>query len=88
MAISNDDDPEKFKKGVELVYAQLFSVLEKQGLKKIQTNGKFDPYKHEVLLTEKHEDKEDEEILEELQPGYVFHEQVIRTAKVKINKKW
>jgi len=76
----------EFTKGVELIYAQFYELMEKQGLKKIDSSGKFDPYKHEVLLAEK-SDKESGIILEELQSGYMLGDKIIRHAKVKIAKK-
>lgn len=72
--------------GIKLIYAQLFSVLEEQGLKSIECKGKkFDPLTQEVLLQEE-SDKEDI-VLEELQKGYTLNGKLIRTAKVKISKK-
>jgi molecular chaperone GrpE len=80
-------EKEKFVKGVELIYSQLFSALEKEGLKPIKAEGqKLDPIKHEVLLKEK-SDKEEDTILEELQKGYLLDEKVIRHSKVKVSKK-
>ena len=86
LALKNSKDNEQFKKGVEMIYAQLFQTLEEMGLKQIETNGKFDPYKHEVLLTEK-SDKENNTILEEIQKGYQIENMIIRHSKVKISKK-
>ena len=88
LALKNSQDKEKFMKGLEMIYAQLFQTLEEEGLRKIDTLGKkFDPYLHEVLMTESNEKKEDEEITDELQKGYKLNEKVLRYAKVKVNKK-
>ena len=38
LALKHNND-----KGVEMIYSQLYSLLEKEGLKKIDANGKFDP---------------------------------------------
>jgi len=74
-----------FIKGIELIYAQLFSALKEEGLKQIETIGKkFDPYANEVLMHE-NSDKEDI-VLEEFQKGYTLNGKLIRTAKVKIGK--
>tara|TARA_Y100000310_G_C20665323_1_gene807169 strand:+ start:1549 stop:2034 length:486 start_codon:yes stop_codon:yes gene_type:complete len=86
LALKNSDNPEEFKKGIKLIFSQLFQTLEDMGLRPIKTEGKFDPYKHEVLLTED-SDKEDNTILEELQKGYQMEEMVIRHSKVKVAKK-
>lgn len=87
LALNNKDKEEDFIKGVELIYSQLFDVLEKQGLRPIQALGrKFDPYSHEALLQQE-SDKEDNLVLEELQKGYMFNNKLVRTSKVKISKK-
>lgn len=76
----------KYQKGLELIYTQLYSTLENQGLKIINTkNQKFDPYKHEVLMV-KECDQEDDLIIQEFQKGYMIGENVIRHSKVMIAK--
>lgn len=71
--------------GTKLIYSELFSLLESEGLSKIKTEGKFDPTLHEVLIQE--EGDVEDEIIEELQAGYKLGEKVIRATKVKITKK-
>jgi molecular chaperone GrpE len=76
-----------FYKGTELIYSQLIDALRSQGLKHIDCIGKgFDPYYHEVLITEE-SGEEPNTIIEELQKGYLLHDKVIRHSKVKIAKK-
>lgn len=75
-------------RGVEMIYKNLMKALEKEGLKKIEAKGKkLDPSYHEVLLTCNDEAYEDDAVIEELQKGYMLNSKVIRTAKVKVNKK-
>lgn len=70
--------------GTKKLYQQLFGILEKNGLKKIDAVGKqFDPYYHEVLMQEPSKYPEGT-ILEELQKGYILNSKVIRHTKVKI----
>lgn len=85
LAFKNTNNKEEFLKGIELVYSQLYSLLEKQGLKNIEAKGKFDPHLHEVLLKEE-SDKEEDTILEELQKGYMLNDKVIRYSKIKVSK--
>lgn len=86
LALKNNTEPEKFVKGVEMIYAQLYSLLEDLGLKRISAEGRqFDPYMHEVLLQE--ESEKDGIVLEELQKGYLLDDAVIRHSKVKVGKK-
>ncbi|MBI2664344.1 nucleotide exchange factor GrpE [Candidatus Woesearchaeota archaeon] len=84
-ALKNTADSEKFVKGTELVYAQLYSALEDMGLKKIDALGKpCDPYRHEVLLQE--DSDKDGIVLEELQAGYMLNDDVLRCSKVKAGR--
>ena len=85
LALKNTDNKEEFQKGVELIYAELYSMLEKEGVRKIQAKGKFDPYQHEALMSEE-SDKEQGIILQELQKGYLLNDKVLRSAKVKVAK--
>lgn len=86
LALKDTKSPEHFKKGVEMIYSQLYSMLEKEGLKPIEALGeKLDPYKHEALLHQK-SDKPDDTIIEELSKGYMLKDAVVRTSKVKISK--
>jgi molecular chaperone GrpE len=87
IAFRNTNDREKFVKGMEMVYAQLFSGLEAEGLRPIEALGKkFDPYMHEVMLKQK-SCAEDGVVLEELQRGYTINGKVLRHSKVKISEK-
>jgi molecular chaperone GrpE len=89
LAIKNSNgNPEidKFKKGLELIYTQLFSILADQGLRTIDTKDKkFDPYKHDVLLV-KESDIDEDTILQEFQKGYMLNDIILRHSKVAISK--
>ncbi len=86
LALEQDQSKPDFIKGVEMIYSQLFTILEQKGLIPIEAMGKeFDPYKHEVLLQE--ESEKDNIVLEELQKGYMLGDKVLRLSKVKIGKK-
>ncbi|MFW6449913.1 MAG: nucleotide exchange factor GrpE [Nanoarchaeota archaeon] len=78
---------EEEKKGLGLIYSQMIDILEKEGLRPIESVGQFfDPYKHEILMQEE-SDKEDDLIIEEFQKGYMFKDRVLRYSKVKVAKK-
>jgi molecular chaperone GrpE (heat shock protein) len=79
-ANANNDD---LLSGVELIYSQLFSVLENNGVSIIKKK-EFDPFYHEALM--KIDSKLPENtIVEELQKGFILHDKVIRHTKVKIS---
>jgi len=87
LALKNTTDKDKFIKGVELIFAQLYSLLESEGLKPINALGeKFNPYKHEVLMKQE-SDKEEDTVLEEMQKGYMLNDKILRHSKVKVSKK-
>lgn len=74
--------------GVEMVYNQLKSLLEAEGLKPIKAVGeKLDPFKHEAIIQEENKDMEEGTILEELQRGYMLKDRVVRYSKVKVSKR-
>ncbi|MFQ5888056.1 MAG: nucleotide exchange factor GrpE, partial [Candidatus Hydrothermarchaeales archaeon] len=82
------DNKEALLEGVEMTYKQMKETLEKEGLEPIEAMGeKFDPFKHEVLLSEVRDDLEEGTILEEIQRGYTLNKKVIKYSKVKISKK-
>ena len=86
LALKHIENKDECIKGIELIYAQLIDMLEKEGLQKIEANGKkFDPYVHEALMTEK-SDKEEGTVIEEFQKGYKLRNKVLRHSKVKIAK--
>lgn len=75
-------------KGLEMVYANMKTVLEKHGLKPIKAVGeKFDPYLHEAMMQGVDNDREEDTILEEIQRGYTLNMKVIRYSKVKVSKR-
>ncbi|MBN1924140.1 MAG: nucleotide exchange factor GrpE [Nanoarchaeota archaeon] len=73
--------------GVKLIYKNIMKTLQKQGLKRIGTAGKkFDVNLHEAVLTVTGKG-EDNVIVEEVEPGYVFNNKILRHSKVVVNKK-
>ena len=76
-----------FLHGLELLRKQFFGVLEKGGLREIESVGKkFDPHFHECMLKDQDAAKDDEVVLEQFQKGYLLDGKVLRTSKVKVNK--
>jgi len=81
-ALSNKENKEEFSKGIELIFKQLKSTLEKEGVREIKEDY-FDFDKHEAIAIE---EGEENRILGEFQKGYTLHDKVIRTSKVKVGK--
>ena len=73
--------------GIELIYRKLQSILEAEGLKRIQAEGQmFDPNFHEAILQEPSEEHESGQIIAVVQNGYMLGERVIRPAQVRVAK--
>ncbi|MGF7396959.1 nucleotide exchange factor GrpE [Thermoanaerobacterium thermosaccharolyticum] len=84
-----DDNGENasFKEGINLIYRQFKGILEKMGVKEIESLGQmFDPYKHHAVMQEEAEGKKENEIIEVFQKGYMFNNKVIRPSMVKVAK--
>ena len=82
-----NEDRASFVEGIELIYKDLMAVLGEEGLKSLKAVGeKFDPYKHEVIMTVIDDGLPEDTVLEELEKGYMLGSKVIRTAKVKVSK--
>jgi molecular chaperone GrpE len=86
IALKNTTDKDKFVKGIEMIYAQFYQILENAGLMPINTTGcKFDCHRHEVLMKIP-SDKEEDTIIDELQKGYMLNGKIIRYSKVKVSQ--
>jgi len=82
------DKSHDLKEGVEMIHKKLKDILEGEGLCEIESSGKkFDPYKHEALMVEDHNDYDDGTVIEELGKGYTLDSKVIKYSKVKVCKK-
>jgi molecular chaperone GrpE len=71
------------EEGVALVHRSLASLLERQGLKPISTEGTFDPHVHEALLSQPSEADEGS-VIDVVQKGYTLGDRVVRPARVVI----
>ena len=69
---------------LSLVYKKFKDILSSEGLKEIETSGKFDPFDHEAVERIESEELPDWEIVEVVQRGYKFRSRIIRPARVKV----
>ena len=85
-ALENSSNEEELREGLELIYSKMKNALEKEGVEEIPAVGeKFDPFKHEALLTVDSPDHENNEIVDELMKGYTLKDKVIKYIKIKIH---
>jgi molecular chaperone GrpE len=88
LALANEGGTEGYRKGVELIYQQLYGTLQRMGLEPIQAKGKtFDPNLHEAVAAVESSRHADQEVMEELQRGYFFKGRLLRPARVKVARR-
>ena len=82
------DDIEAYAKGMELIFEQLKSALDKAGVKEIEALGcDFDPNVHNAVMTDNTDEYENDKISKVLQKGYKLNDKVVRPSMVAVNKK-
>lgn len=84
-ALQVNADTSEFRNGVELIYKQLQTALEKLSLQPIKARGEqFNPHIHEAIEMVDTTDAPDHEVIEELQRGYKIKDRLLRPAMVKV----
>ncbi|MCX7634273.1 MAG: nucleotide exchange factor GrpE [Syntrophales bacterium] len=81
-------DFESFKRGLELLRSQLMGCLERHGVQAIDcTQQAFDPNFHEAMMQVDSDRHEDNQIVDELEKGYMLNGRLLRPAKVSVCKR-
>ena len=83
----DDKNIQAVKDGLQLVIDKFTKIFEEIGIKKIESKGKeFDFNLHEALLQQPSADVPPNTVLEEVEPGYLYKEKVIKHAKVIVSQ--
>jgi molecular chaperone GrpE len=86
-ALQNRPAHEAWVSGIELIAHKLRSVLEAEGVKRIEAEGQpFDPNFHEAISHEPGGEVESGYVIAVTQNGYMLGERVIRPAMVRVAK--
>lgn len=87
LAASAEDDPAGYAKGMELIFTQMVTELQKSGLAEVEAEGQdFDPTRHNAVMTEENEELESGKVSKVLQKGYALNDKVIRPSMVAVTK--
>ena len=71
--------------GVEAIYKNFLNALTSEGFERFQSVGEeFDPRKHEAIVSTVSEDHAPNTVINELFPGYMHNNEVVRAAQVEI----
>ena len=85
--IDDIEGNKSIKDGIKLVYEKLQKLLNEQGVKKMQAKGEpFNVDHHDALMQRKDDTVPPHTVLEEIEPGYIYRDKVIRHAKVIVSE--
>ena len=81
-------DVDKFLNNIEIIEKDLISIFKKNRIEKIDTeNKKFDPNFHQAMTEMEDEKVEPGTIVQEMLPGYMFGDRLLRPSLVAVSKK-
>ena len=81
-------DIDKFLNNIEIIEKDLISIFKKNRIEKIDTkNKKFDPNYHQAMAEMEDEKVEPGTIVQEMLPGYMFGDRLLRPSLVAVSKK-
>ena len=83
LAAVGEHEEATVEEGVRLVHRSLASLLQRNGVEEISTDGQFDPHVHEALLSQPSE-AEEGSVIDVVQKGYKLGDRVVRPARVVI----
>lgn len=85
-AVNTECADETYKKGVEMIYAQLQKAFEKLGITEISPLGEeFDPNLHNAIRQSEGTDYPENTVCEVYQKGYKLGDRLIRPAVVAVS---
>ena len=83
--LSDEEKETPFAKGIEAVYKQLMTTFTEIGVTPIEAVGQeFDPNLHQAVMHEEDDSDAVNQIVEELQKGYKYKDNVVRYSMVKV----
>lgn len=84
-AIPEEEQGSPFAEGMEMIYKQLISELEKMEVKPIPAVGEeFNPDYHNAVMQVESDEYESGVIAQELQKGYTYRDSVVRHSMVAV----
>lgn len=83
--VPEEEKNSAFADGMNMIYKQLLSELDKMGVKPIEAVGQeFNPDFHNAVMQVESEEYESGVIAQELQKGYTYHDMVVRHSMVAV----
>ena len=83
----NDELDQSLKEGMALIQSKVEKIFSELNVTSFGEAGdSLDSELHDALMVRQEEDKNDNEIIEVFEKGYLYRDRVIRHAKVVVNK--
>jgi molecular chaperone GrpE len=83
-----DKTASQFLAGIESTARELDAVFQRHGIERVKSVGQpLDPHRHQAMMEIPSEEAEPGTIVEEMQPGYVMKDRLLRPALVGVAKK-
>ena len=84
-SIPEEEKGSAFAEGMEMIYKQLMTELDKMEVKPIPAVGEeFDPNLHNAVMQVESDEYESGVIAQELQKGYTYRDSVVRHSMVAV----
>lgn len=84
-ALGSEGSVEDLKAGVRLTLKQMVELLERHGVRRIESVGAaFDPRVHEAISHHPDQEVDEPTVASELEPGYSMRERLLRAARVAV----
>lgn len=85
-ATEENPEFESFSKGVSMIFRQLETVLNAEGLAAMNCVGQpFNPEFHQAIMQVESDEYEEGIVVEEVQKGFMLKDKVLRPAMVKVS---
>ena len=83
-----DKTASQFLAGIEATSRELEAVFQRHGISRVKSVGEaLDPHRHQAMIEIPSADAEPGTIVEEMQPGYMMKDRLLRPALVGVAKK-
>ncbi len=81
----SDSDAEVLRQGVAMIVQELMRTLEREGVRPIKSVGeRFDPFVHEAVEVVETDEYPPDTVVEEVQKGYTYKQDLLRPARVRV----
>jgi molecular chaperone GrpE len=86
--LRGDKTASQFLAGIEATARELDAVLQRHGVQRVKSIGEeLDPHRHQAMMEIPSAEAEPGTIVEEMQPGYVMKDRLLRPALVGVAKR-